>query len=110
MRRLRLRVVRRLWRLRRMVRRVNRRASRAGEAGFTALEVTIAMAMLLVVIMGGFTAVGTVLKVGNQALTTRQAGAVAALTMTNLREEAVSANILFNPATEGANAGTNPDE
>jgi hypothetical protein len=69
----------------------------------------IAMAVLMVVILGGFTAVGTVLKVGNQALGTRQAGAVAALTMTNLREEAVSANILFNPATEGANPGTNPD-
>jgi hypothetical protein len=67
------------------------------------------MATLVVVMLSGFTAVGTVLKVGNQALATRQGGAVAALAMTNLRLEAVSANILFNPATEGTNAGTNPD-
>jgi type II secretory pathway pseudopilin PulG len=81
---------------------------RRRQAGFTVLEVVFAMAMLLVVSLAGFTAVGSVLRVGSQALNSRQAGAVAAVTMTNLRQEAVSANILFNPASEGANAGTNP--
>jgi hypothetical protein len=72
-------------------------------------EVVVAMTMLIVVMLMGFQGVGTVLKVGNQALSNRQASAVSALAMTQLRQEAVSANILFNPATEGTKAGTSPD-
>jgi type II secretory pathway pseudopilin PulG len=79
------------------------------EAGFTALELVIAMGMLSVVMVMGFEAVGTVLGVGNKALGKSQATTVAGLAMTQLRQEAVSANILFNPATEGTNAGKNPD-
>jgi hypothetical protein len=84
-------------------------ARRRHEAGFTAVELVIAMVMLGTVMLMGFQAVGTVLGVGNQALGTQQSTTVAALTMTELREEVVSANILFNPANEGSNAGTNPD-
>jgi hypothetical protein len=69
----------------------------------------MAMAMLSVVIVMGFEAVGTVLGVGNGALGRSQSTTVAALAMTQLRQETVSANILFNPATEGTNAGTSPD-
>jgi hypothetical protein len=77
--------------------------------GFTALEVVLAMAMLSVVMLIGFQSVGTVLGVGNRALSTRQSTGVTAIAMTALRQQAVSANILFNPATEGSNPGTNPD-
>jgi len=73
------------------------------------LELLMAMGMLSVVMLMGFQAVGTVLGVGNKALGRSQSTTVAGLAMTQLRQETVSANILFNPATEGANAGTNPD-
>ena len=79
------------------------------DAGFTAIEIIVAMGMLVVVMGMGMEAVGTMLGVGNQAISTRQASAVSALAMNELRQEAVSANILFNPATEGTNAGNNPD-
>jgi prepilin-type N-terminal cleavage/methylation domain-containing protein len=86
-----------------------RRARRRAEAGFTVIELLISMAMLSVVMLMGFDAEGTVLGVGNNALGQSQATTVVALAMTELRQEAVSANILFNPSTEGSNAGTNPD-
>jgi hypothetical protein len=79
------------------------------EAGFSAVELVVAMLMLGTVMLMGFSAVGTVLGVGNQALGIQQSTTVAALAMTELRAEVVSANILFNPATEENNAGTNPD-
>jgi len=85
------------------------RRPKRNEAGFTALEVVVAMGMLVVVMAIGMQAVGTMLGVGNQAISQRQASAVSALIMNELRQEAVSANILFNPATEGSNAGHNPD-
>ena len=86
-----------------------RRRRRPVEAGFTAIELVIAMGMFSVVILMGFQAVGTVLGVGNKALGKSQSTTVAGLATTQLRQETVSANILFNPATEGTNAGTNPD-
>ena len=54
-------------------------------------------------------AVSTVLGVSTLATSTGYANEQAAITLTQLRQEIISADILFNPATEGSDAGTNPD-
>ena len=79
------------------------------EAGFTALEMVMAMALLVMVMLMGFKAVQIVLSVGNTTLSQSQATTAASLALTEMRQEVTSANILFNPATEGSNAGTNAD-
>ena len=88
------------------------RRSAAGhpdDAGFSLLELVMAMSLLLVVLLMGFKAVASVLGVGNQALSTNQDDTVASLAVAELRSEAISANVLFNPADEGTDAGTSPD-
>ena len=80
-----------------------------GEGGFTLIEVVLAMAMLVVVLTLSMQAVSTVLGLSTLATSTGYANEQAALAMTELRQEIISADILFNPATEGSDAGTNPD-
>ncbi len=79
------------------------------EGGFTLIEVVIAMGVLVVVLTLSMQAVSTVLGLSTLATSTGYANEQAALAMTELRQEIISADILFNPASEGSDAGTNPD-
>jgi prepilin-type N-terminal cleavage/methylation domain-containing protein len=79
------------------------------EEGFTLIEIVIAMTVLVVVLTLSMQAVSTVLGLSTLATSTGYANEQAALAMTELRQEIISADILFNPATEGSNAGANPD-
>jgi prepilin-type N-terminal cleavage/methylation domain-containing protein len=79
------------------------------EGGFTLVEMVIAMAMLTVILTLSMQAVSMVLGLSTLAASTGYANEQASLTLNQLREEIISANILFNPSTEGTNAGTNPD-
>jgi hypothetical protein len=67
------------------------------------------MAMLTVVLTLSMQAVSTVLGLSTLAASTGYANEQASLALNQLRQEIISADILFNPATEGSNAGTNAD-
>ncbi|MHB8681982.1 MAG: type IV pilus modification PilV family protein [Acidimicrobiales bacterium] len=84
-----------------------RRAS--SEGGFTAVEMAIACSVLLLVAMMGFAAMRSTLSGSTQDLAKSQATTVSGEALNELRLQATSANVLYNPATEGSNAGTNPD-
>ena len=79
------------------------------EAGVTALELVVAMALLVTISVMGFKAVGTVFGLSAHTLDSAQSATVSALALHDLSQEAMSANIVFDPSTEGTNAGTNPD-
>lgn len=67
------------------------------------------MGLLVAVGVMGFKAVGTVFTLSTHTLDSAQSATVSALAMHDLSQEAMSANIVFDPSTEGSNAGTNPD-
>jgi len=91
-------------------RRSRHRNSRArDEDGFTIIEMMVASAVMIVVVTMGFVATQSVMSVSTGALAKAQATSVSALALSQIREETTSANILYDPAAEGANAGTNPD-
>jgi len=69
----------------------------------------VASAVMIVVVTMGFVATQSVMSVSTGALAKAQATSVSALALSQIREETTSANILYDPAAEGANAGTNPD-
>lgn len=84
-------------------------ATTGNEAGFTAVEMAIACAVLVIVALMGFAAMGSTLSGSTQDLAKAQATTVSGAALNELRLEATSANILYNPANEGTNAGTNAD-
>ncbi|HLX87225.1 MAG TPA: hypothetical protein VKR22_02015 [Acidimicrobiales bacterium] len=75
----------------------------------TALEVMVAMALLVTISVMGFKAVGTVFTLDSHTLDSAQSSTISGLAMHELSQEAMSANIIFPTTGEGANAGTNPD-
>lgn len=84
------------------------------ERGFTMIEVVCAMVVMLVVLVMGLNATGSLLGSEAQAIGKGQATLQATAAINELRQEIVSANILFDPADDvysnGANyAGTNAD-
>lgn len=85
------------------------RRALSAEAGLTAVEMLVASALLISVSVIGFSAVGTIYGLSNRTLDTAQSATASGLVMGELRQEGVSANIVFDPSTEGTNAGTNPD-
>ena len=87
------------------------RSAVAGErqSGFTAVELSIAMALLVSVSVMGFKAVGTVFSLSTHTLDSAQSATVSALAIHDLSQEVMSANVIFDPDNESANAGTNPD-
>jgi len=91
---------------------------RRGEAGFNMVEIIVAMGLMMVVLMVGMKAASTAVDVESQATSKGQATTLVVTAMTELRQEIVSANVIFDPANEtytsgpnsGANyAGANPD-
>jgi hypothetical protein len=66
--------------------------------------------MLMSLVMTAvITTMSTFLTATNSAIKLGQADDQATLVMDQLEHQIVSANVLYNPATEGTNAGTNPD-
>jgi type II secretory pathway pseudopilin PulG len=89
-----------------------------GEGGFNMVEIVVAMGLMMVVLMVGMRAASTAVDVETQATSKGQATTQVVAAMTELRQEIVSADIIFDPANEvyssgpnsGTNyAGTNPD-
>ncbi|MHB8681979.1 MAG: PulJ/GspJ family protein [Acidimicrobiales bacterium] len=84
------------------------------EAGFSVTEVAFAMAIMMIVLLMGLRATGSVLNVETQAVGKGQATTQVVAALNELRQEIVSANVLFDPAgdhySNGSNyAGTNAD-
>jgi len=79
------------------------------EEGFTAVEMAIACGVLMIVALMGFYAMSSTLTGSSAGLAKSQATTISSYALSQLRQEVTSANVLFNPATEGSNAGTNPD-
>jgi hypothetical protein len=91
---------------------------RGGEDGFNMVEIVFAMGIMMVVLMVGMVAASTAVDVEAQATGKGQATTQVVAALTELRQEIVSANIIFDPADDlytsgpdsGANyAGANPD-
>jgi len=79
------------------------------EHGVVVLELVVASVVLVVVSMMGFIATQATLRVSSSGLAKAQATTVSAVALSQLREETSSANILYDPANEGSNAGRSPD-
>lgn len=88
------------------------------ESGFNIVEIVVAMGIMMVVLMVGMVAASTAVDVETQAASKGQATTQVVSALTELRQEIVSANIIFDPVDDvytsgpntGANyAGTNPD-
>ncbi|MHB8593853.1 MAG: hypothetical protein ACYDB3_05880 [Acidimicrobiales bacterium] len=84
------------------------------EEGFSMMELVFAMGVMMVVMFMGLKATGSLLKVEGEAVSKGQSTTQTAAAFNELRQELVSANILFDPANEFDSnnvnyAGTNPD-
>jgi flagellar basal body-associated protein FliL len=97
---------------------VTRAEEGGSEGGFNIVEIVVAMAVMMVVLMVGMVAASTAVKVEAQATGKGQATTQVVAALTELRQEIVSANIIFDPGNDvytsgpqsGVNyAGANPD-
>ena len=88
------------------------------EGGFTMVEVVLAMGVMMIVLIMGMRAATSAVNVETQTVSKGQATTQAVIALTELRQEIVSANVIFDPANEiyhsgsktGQNyAGTSPD-
>ena len=88
------------------------------DGGFTMVEVILAMGVMMIVLIMGMRAATSAVNVETQAVSKGQATTQAVIALTELRQEIVSANVIFDPANEiyhsgsrnGQNyAGTNTD-
>lgn len=79
------------------------------EEAFTTVEMAVACGVLMIVALMGFYAMASTLSGSTQGMAKSQATTVSAYALSELRQEATSANILYNPTAEGTNAGKNPD-
>ncbi|HUY63139.1 MAG TPA: hypothetical protein VMV14_01325 [Acidimicrobiales bacterium] len=78
------------------------------------VELVFAMAIMMVVLIMGLKATGSMLNVETQAIGKGQATTQVVAAMSELRQEIVSANVLFDPSAEHDSsnnnfAGSNPD-
>ncbi|MHB8440072.1 MAG: PulJ/GspJ family protein [Acidimicrobiales bacterium] len=71
-----------------------------GESGFTIVEVIAAMGVMSIVMLMGLSATGNLLNVSTDAIGKGQATTQVVAALTELRQEIISANIVFDPATE----------
>ena len=78
---------------------------RRREEGFSILEVVIAVTIGMVLLGLVMVSLSTFLQAGYDGVASGQANDNAALTMTIIRRQVVNADVLYNPADEGANAG-----
>ena len=88
-------------------------SARADERGFSTAEVAAALFVLMLLMMMGLRATASVLNVDTQAVGKGQATLQVVAAFNELRQEIVSANVLFDPASDvsgGVNyAGKNAD-
>lgn len=90
----------------RMLRRHRRRVV-GDETGFTAVEMAVAAAIMVIVSTIGFSAVGSVFGTGARALDKAQSTTSASQALSELRQEIVSGNVLYDPNSEfGTVCGT----
>lgn len=76
-----------------------------GEDGVTLIELLIAISLgflVLLMVMGSLT---LIVKTGDNGLAAGRANDQASLALADIKRQVVSAYVLFNPATEGGNAG-----
>jgi len=85
------------------------RARGPGEEGVTLLELGFSMLLMSFLMIAVVTTISTFMSTTNNAIKLGQADDQASLVIDQLQSQIVSANVLYNPATEGTNAGTNPD-
>lgn len=83
-----------------------RRTAPAAEQGFTLLELLIAMGIGVVVITLVMMSLGLYVQTGDNGVAMGQADSNADLVLAQIQREIVGTNVIFNPATEGTNAGT----
>ncbi len=75
------------------------------DEGFSVLELLVAMVIGLVLLGLVMVSLSTFLQTGYDGIASGQANDNAALTMTVIRRQTVNADVLYNPADEGTNAG-----
>lgn len=78
---------------------------RRNEDGSSMLELLIAMVIGMVLLGLVMVSLSTFLQSGYDGVASGQANDNAALTMTIIRRQVVNADVLYNPADEGSNAG-----
>ena len=76
-----------------------------GEDGFSMIELMISLAIGMVVLALVLVSLTTFLQTGYNGVATGQAADNMALVMTVIRRQVINADVLYNPATEGTNAG-----
>ena len=87
------------------MRREVRRGVRRDQEGFSILELLVAMVIGMVLLGLVMVSLSTFLQTGYDGVASGQANDNAALTMTVIRRQIVNADVLYNPAGEGTNAG-----
>ena len=76
------------------------------EGGFSMVEVVVAMGVMMLVLVMGMRAATSAVNVETQAVSKGQATTQAVIALTELRQEIVSANIIFDPANEIYHSGS----
>lgn len=76
------------------------------EGGFSMIEVTLAMGVMMVVLISGMRAATSAVNVETQAVSKGQASTQAVIALTELRQEIVSANVIYDPAGEIYHSGS----
>ncbi|HUC37687.1 MAG TPA: hypothetical protein VMR97_11270, partial [Acidimicrobiales bacterium] len=71
-----------------------------GEDGFTVFEMAIAMTVMVVVTVMSLVAVQVMSAVSQQTVDQGQANQTSSIALTQLREEVLSANVLFPPTSD----------
>lgn len=79
--------------------------SHENEAGFTLVELLIAMGLGSLVVGLAFAAFGVFSNAGNTAVAIGKSTSAADTALAQIQSQVESANVLFNPATEGTRAG-----
>lgn len=85
------------------------RRHRSGEGGFTLVEMSLTMALLCLVMTLAFGVTDVFLKIDASFVNQGQATERAAAVLAEMRSEIASANIVYDPANEGTNAGYEAD-
>jgi len=83
------------------------RRGRGSEEGFTAVEMAIAMGLMVTISIMGFQGVQSLLGVATTTLNNAQSATASASAVNELRQEILSGNILFDPNSE-FNGMSNP--
>jgi len=84
-------------------------AELARDGGFTLIEISIAIGLLGTVLAMAFGALISFQNAIGKSDTRSQSNDQARLAVLQIDRQVRSGNVLYNPAAEGANAGTNPD-